>query len=144
MLLAAPAAAVADSRPLDGMTLAQVRIQQHIIIRVPRAMSPVGNPRPLPPSPPINWTEKRADNCVKLERLAGAAVTRADSVDLLMINGRRMRAKLDAECPALDFYSGLYVKPTRDGMLCASRDIIRSRAGSECRIRAFRSLEPEH
>ena len=57
-----------------------------------------------------------------------------------MADGTRLRALFDDDCPALDFYSGLYVKGTTDGMVCADRDSIRSRSGSVCRIDGFKRL----
>jgi hypothetical protein len=123
--------------------LAQVRIQQHIVIRVPRP-DPVRRAAAPPPAPlpPIDWVEKRTDDCVSTDALSGAAIIRSDSVDLVLSGGRRVRAKLGSECPALDFYAGFYVKPNKDGKLCAKRDVFRSRAGGECRIRSFRTLIP--
>jgi hypothetical protein len=128
---------------LTGTRVAQVRIQQHIVIRVPRPDAIRRVSAPAAPLPPIAWVEKSADKCVELTRLAGAAITRPDSVDLVLAGGKRVRAKLGKECPALDFYSGFYVKPTKDGMVCAKRDTFRSRAGGECQIKQFRTLIPE-
>lgn len=128
---------------LTGTRLAQVRIQQHIVIRIPRPDAVRRVSAPAAALPPIAWVEKGADKCIELTRLAGAAITKPDSVDLVLAGGRRIRAKLGKECPALDFYSGFYVKPTKDGMVCAKRDTFRSRAGGECQIKQFRALIPE-
>lgn len=143
--LAAPSDAGGKGAPatLDGTRLAQVRIQQHIVIRIPRPDAIRRVSAPAAPLPPIAWVEKASDKCVQMNRLAGAAITRSDSVDLVMAGGKRIRAKLGKECPALDFYSGFYVKPTKDGMVCAKRDTFRSRAGGECQIKSFRTLIPE-
>jgi hypothetical protein len=144
LLLPASAAGARDPAPASGaVRVAQVRIQQHIVIRVPRP-DPVRRaaaPAP-PPLPPIDWVEKRADDCVSTAALSGAAIVRSDSVDLVLTGGRRVRAKLGNECPALDFYAGFYVKPNKDGKVCAKRDVFRSRAGGECRIKSFRTLTP--
>ena len=78
-----------------------------------------------------------------MNQLAGAAFTRADSVDLFMRGGRRMRAQLDDNCPALDFYSGFYLTPTRDGQVCGGRDTIRTRSGGQCDIERFREMVPQ-
>lgn len=126
-----------------GTRIAQVRIQHHIVIRVPRPDTVRRVSAPAAPLPPITWVEKGSDRCVETSRLAGAAITRSDSVDLVMAGGKRIRAKLGRECPALDFYSGFYVKPNKDGKVCAKRDVFRSRSGGECRIHAFRNLIPE-
>jgi len=63
-----------------------------------------------------------------------------DSVDLITAAGRRLRARFDDDCRAIDFYAGFYLKRTVDGMLCAKRDAIRSRSGDFCRIEAFKQL----
>lgn len=145
-----PLAASGQSKPQPSPAaapptrLAQVRIQQHIVIRVPRPEAVRRTAAPAPaPLPPIAWVEKRADDCVPVESLSGAAIIRSDSVDLVLSGGRRVRAKLGTECPALDFYAGFYVKPNKDGKVCAKRDAFRSRSGGECRIRSFRALTPE-
>lgn len=154
LLLAATTALLLPSAPpgeerkvAPGATsqsrIAQVRIQQHIVIRVPRPDTVRRVSAPAAPLPPIAWVEKDSDKCVKIETLAGATITRPDSVDLFLSGGKRLRAKLGDECPALDFYTGFYVKPTRDGMVCAKRDVFRSRSGGECRIKAFRTLVPQ-
>ncbi|MEG3182091.1 hypothetical protein [Sphingomonas sp. LT1P40] len=133
---AAPAPSVVGTR------IAQVRIQQHFVVRVPRPDSVRRVSIPTAPLPPIAWVEKDADKCVKMQSLSGATITRPDSVDLFLAGGKRIRAKLGNECPALDFYTGFYVKPTKDGMICAKRDVFRSRSGGECKIKAFRTLIP--
>jgi hypothetical protein len=52
-----------------------------------------------------------------------------------------VRAMVDDDCTALDFYDGFYVQP-KDDRLCVRRDEIRSRMGASCRIEKFRSLTP--
>ena len=75
--------------------------------------------------------------------LTGAAIDREGEVDLVIGGTRRMRAKLDDDCPTLDFYRGFYLKPTPDGQLCAGRDALRSRSGAYCAITRFRMLVPK-
>ena len=100
-------------------------------------------PTRAPPPPAITWEEKSGPRCVPVGELAGAGFTARQSVDLMMTGGRRLRARLDKECVALDFYRGFYLKPNRDGMVCADRDVIRNRAGGECQIDSFRRLVPK-
>ncbi|MBD8677964.1 hypothetical protein [Sphingomonas sp. CFBP 13720] len=127
----------------QGVTTIRTEIRvQRMVVRVPRApfaSAAYSSPRPLPP---IQWVEKHADRCVPIQDLAAVTVTRTDSVDLLLNGGKRLRARLADDCPALDFYAGLYLKPTGDGKMCASRDVIRSRSGGQCRIATFRTLVP--
>src|SRR5919199_3996861 len=89
-----------------------------------------------------NWKEKKGPRCVPARALAGAALSRPDSVDFILRDGSRMRARLQSRCPALDYYYGFYIAPNPDGMVCADRDMIRSRVGGQCNIDKFRSLKP--
>lgn len=127
------------SPPQGEVVHSEVRIQR-IIVRVPRMdVNPVSTSRALPA---ITWVEKRTDRCVPVASLAAVSITRPDSVDLMLAGGKRLRARLEDDCPTLDFYSGFYMKRTPDGMVCASRDSIRSRSGGRCRISSFRMLVP--
>ena len=126
--------------------LAQISVRERVIIRVetlaPRAM-PARASRAAALPKPVKWKERKAKKCVAVAALAGASVTREDSVDLRMRDGSRLRARLESSCPALDFYSGFYLKPTKDGRICADRDTIYSRSGGHCEITAFRNLVPD-
>ncbi|OQW71102.1 MAG: hypothetical protein BVN33_16645 [Proteobacteria bacterium ST_bin13] len=113
--------------------------RQRIVIRVPKLPNPPRAPQQIAASP-IRWKEMKADKCLAIGSITGVAVSRTESVDLLTIDGRRLRAKFDDDCPAIDFYAGLYIRRTIDGMICAKRDAIRSRSGDSCRIEAFREL----
>lgn len=141
LTLAAPMAGAQQraSEPREEVVHTEVRIQR-IIIRVPRTeIAPASTARALPA---INWVEKRTDRCVPVSSLAAVSITRPDSVDLTLAGGKRLRARLEDDCPTLNFYSGFYLKRTPDGMVCASRDSIRSRSGGQCRISSFRMLVP--
>lgn len=125
-------------------TRTMVQIERHIIVRVPRMSAAPGviPTAVAAPIPPVSWSERRVEQCVPISSLAGASITRPDSVDLVLSGGRRMRARLGDDCPALGFYSGFYIRPPADGQICARRDSIRSRAGGECRITGLRALVP--
>jgi hypothetical protein len=75
--------------------------------------------------------------------VGGAAVIEEDSVDLILKGGQRVRARFASSCAALDYYSGFYILPTKDGRICADRDSIHTRAGGECQIARFRLLVPD-
>jgi hypothetical protein len=77
---------------------------------------------------------------VPIKLIAGAALLRQDSVDLVLRDRSRVRARLGRDCPALNYYRGFYVRPNADGQICADRDHFRSRVGAECEIDAFKSL----
>jgi hypothetical protein len=120
-----------------------VTFHQQIIIRV----SPGGRPAMSQLDQnagrrPIVWQEERGPRCVPARQIAHAALMRQQSFDLVLRDRTRLRARLERRCPALDFYVNFYISPTRDGLICADRDSIRSRAGGECRIDRFRTLRP--
>ena len=140
LLALAPAAMASEPASLDGVELAQLMIHQRIVIRIPR----LDAPPPMPMPQPLRWSEKKGPKCVPMDTLGAAVVTTADSIDLLTTEGERIRARLGDDCPALDFYSGLYLKRTADGMLCAKRDVLRSRSGSACGITGFKRLKAKH
>jgi hypothetical protein len=138
LLLAAPAS---PPQPLDWELATAMLQQQRITVHVPRltvrrATIVVRTTRPTA------LVEKKADDCVKMEDLAGFSVNRFDSVDLVLKNGSLLRAKLGNDCPALGFYSGFYVKAHKDKKMCAKRDAIRSRSGRLCSVQSFAALVP--
>jgi len=109
--------------------------RQQIVIRAPAGL------RPEPPlASPIRWEEHRGPRCIPWARIAGAVQLGQNSVDLLLRDRTRIRARLERRCPALDYYRGIYLPATADGLTCADRDSIRSRTGGECPIDQFRTL----
>lgn len=143
LLLALPGAAlpgeIGPSADMDGLQLAQLTVHQRIVIRIPVPMSRAPMPMPRPVRPAME--EHKGPRCVALDTLAGSGVARKDSVDLALIDGQLLRAKLDDDCPALDFYAGVYLKPAPDGSMCAKRDVIRARSGRACMISSFKKLK---
>ena len=132
LLLLGAAPPAPQSEPLQ---FAQVIIREQIIVRVPMRL------REAPPAVPIRWRESRGPACVAASDIAGATLLGDHSVDLILRDKRRLRARLSSRCPALAYYRGFYVRPTEDGMICAERDSIRSRMGGQCEIERFRSLK---
>jgi hypothetical protein len=127
-LLAGSEAPPTPAEPVKVMT-----VEERLIIRVPVA------PRPRLH---IRWEEEKGPKCLPAYAIAGAFLSGPDSVDFLLRNRQMMRAKLDSDCEALDFYGGFYVQP-EDRRICARRDTIRSRVGGSCRILKFRTLVPK-
>jgi hypothetical protein len=124
----------ADS--VAGTQFAQLVVREQIIVRVPATKRPRAQARP------IRWREGRGPRCVRASMIRGAALLGQNSVDLLLKDNRRIRIKLESSCPALDYYAGFYVRPTEDGLICAERDVIRSRVGGQCGIERFARLWP--
>lgn len=124
--------------------MAQVTVRERVVIRVPTLAprpSRVSKGGVLPPRA-IAWKESKGPRCLQLKSLAGAAITSRASVDLVLRGGARYRAKLERGCPALDFYRGFYLKPHRDGRVCADRDTLHDRSGNQCEVTVFRTLVP--
>lgn len=130
-LVVASAAAAAPA-----IQYAQVTIQQRIIIRVPTRVMPP------PPAPITRWKSKSFKKCFSIQGIAGAIPVAPDAVDLILPGGKRIRAELESSCPALDYYSGFYLRPDEQGMICAGRDSIHARSGGECQISRFRKMVP--
>lgn len=129
-----PAGDGASSKPVQ---FAQMMIREQIIVRVPSRMR-----KAAPPASQIEWVEGRGPKCVPAKAIAGASLLGPGSVDLILRNNSRIRAKLESSCPALDYYYGFYISPHADGQICADRDTIRSRMGGQCEIERFRTLRP--
>lgn len=123
-----------------GTVLAQLRVEQRVVIRVPTQPAAISA---LAPNKPVKWKEKKGPKCIALNRLRAAAVTTDDSIDLVLQNGARLRAKLNSSCPAIDFYQGFYLRPSADGLICSDRDSVRTRAGAVCEITRLRTLVAE-
>lgn len=115
--------------------------EQIIMIRTPAASQGVAAAAaPAPNASPIRWREHGGPRCIAWSRIAGVGLLSQDSVDLVLRDGTRVRAKLERRCPALDYYRGFYLQATPDGLTCADRDTIRARTGGECEIDRFRTL----
>lgn len=135
MLFALAPGAAPAQRESDAV--AQFAIRQQVVVRVPRLSPP---PTAAMVTAPVEWREKKGPKCISLAGLAGALVTQPGAIDLVQEGGNRVRAQLDRKCRPLDFYSGFYIRPTRDGQVCADRDAVRSRSGRLCQIDKFRQL----
>jgi len=137
-LLLALAGAAAPTPGEAQTRYGQVVYRERIMIRVSEGLRGDGS---AARSQPVRWKEKKGPKCVAMRAIAGAALIGQNSVDLILRDRSRVRAKLESSCPALDYYHGFYVTPTSDGQICADRDPIRSRMGGECGIDKFKALE---
>lgn len=131
----------------------QLVIERQLIIRIPARPSSINNfsaaeagsvqrRAPTPPPPPIVWKESKAPKCVPMRSLVGIQAVQRDSIDLITRENQRLRARLNRGCRALDFYSGFYMKASKDGRLCADRDALHARSGAECEVERFRLMVP--
>lgn len=130
MFLLTATAALSQSSP---NMVRRVVIQDQLILRIPV------RPRPMRP---MEWKEKKGPKCLESRRIAGAVLSGPSSIDFVMRDRSRVRARMDSKCPALDFYGGFYLQPD-DQRVCAKREVIRSRDGGSCAIERFRRLVPK-
>lgn len=136
-------APAAPSRPIE---LAQVTIEQRVIIRIPTV--PVRPARTnamdeRAPAPPIRWKESKGPKCLPLNRIRGAVITATSGVTMVTGRDEQFRAHFGRACRPADFYSGFYIQPSKDGSLCAGRDTLHARNGSACEIEKFSKMTAE-
>ena len=130
-------AAASGVPTIDGIELAQLTIQQRVVVRVPLASA-----RRVE-SVPVRWLEKKGPKCVGLEGLAGFVVRGPQTVDLFMRGGQRVRTRLEKQCTRVDLGYGFYIRPNADGRLCSNRDTLHARTGGRCEVERFTNLVPE-
>jgi hypothetical protein len=116
-----------------SQSVTRLVIRDEVVWRVPVA------PRPIQQH--IAWVETKGPKCVPTGAIRRAMLAGRGNVDFVLANRTRIRAKFDDDCPALDFYAGLYLLPD-DDLLCAKRDSVHSRVGGSCEIQKFRLLQP--
>ena len=125
--------ALFGAQPPVTATVSRLVVRDEIVMRVP-----VVRPRA---SSPVRWVEKKGPKCIRSTSVIAAALADESSIDFLLRDRRRVRAKMDSECPTLDFYGGFYLQP-EDDRICAQREEIRNRMGGACRIERFRTMVP--
>jgi hypothetical protein len=124
--------------PADRVTIAQLTITHSLVIRIPGwRRSAAGQP-----APGSQFKEHKGPHCIDAAAIGAAAISAPDGVDFIVKGGQRVRARLEEQCPALDYYSGFYVVPPPDGKICAGRDSIHTRSGGDCQVDRFRTLTP--
>ncbi|MBY2928105.1 hypothetical protein FIM10_05375 [Sphingomonadales bacterium 56] len=132
LLLVAPTA--------GPVQMAQMSIEQRVIIRVPMAKKGRA-PARIAPQAGREWKERKGPRCIALRSIRSASVVVGHGVDLLLADNHRYRARLERGCSSTGFYSGFYVEPDDDGSLCSGRDELQARSGLSCVIDSFRRLE---
>ena len=136
-----------DPRP---QVLAQVRIEQRIIIRVPRQslsrsslMADIAPPRRAPRPEPPKFERRKVGKCLAMRDVSGVRVINDDMLVLFMRDQRMIEAELEKSCSAREFYQGFYMERSGDGRLCVDRDLLQARSGSKCEVNKLRQLVPE-
>ena len=118
----------------DDQVVRRVIVHDEVLFRIPI------RPRI---SRPIEWVEQKGPKCVPANMLAGAMLSGPSSIDFVLRNRQRVRAIMDDDCPALDFYGSFYLQPD-DDYICAKRETIHIRSGGSCRIEKFKWLVPQY
>ena len=123
----------------------QVRVQQRVIIRVPRqTVTPVGlGSRNSAKLSPTRYKEEKVGKCLMMDRLVGSRPGPKDSLELVTRDGEMIRAYLGDGCLAREFYAGAYMERPVDGKLCIDRDLLHARTGAKCEVDKFRLLVPQ-
>lgn len=127
----------------------QVRIEQRIIIRVPRqslsrsSLAPMPAPRRADPPEPPKFERRKIGKCVAMRDVTGVRVLDDDMLVLFTRDRKMIEAELERSCSARDFYQGFYMERSADGRLCVDRDLIQARSGSKCEVERLRQLVPE-
>jgi hypothetical protein len=138
-----------DALAPQAPDMAQVRIEQRIIIRVPRqslsrsSLVPLPAPRRAPPPEPPRFERRKAGKCVAMRDVTGVRVINNDMLVLFMRDERMIEAELERSCRAREFYQGFYMERSSDGRLCVDRDLLQARSGSKCEVEKLRLLVPE-
>jgi len=126
----------------DPASAQQVRIEQHLIIRIAPRGPDTSFLMDVPSGPAApRFYERKTGSCLPVQGIAGVQVM-DDRLVLFMRDRRMIGASLDRACRPRDFYSGFYVEHTADGQICAGRDQVHSRAGATCGISRLRELIP--
>lgn len=132
-----------QARPPGPPSVQGMVFHQQVIIRVTPVPRPgIAGSRIAQSAPSIDWHESGGPRCIPIRAILGAAQITQDSIDLVLRDATRIRARLERRCPAMDYYFGVYLRPNPDGMLCADRDAFRARSGGTCEIERFRTLRP--
>ncbi len=147
---------VSDASPIRWITDAfrtqaaeQVRMEQHIVIRISPAAPAVPLPRPdarrnfaadMARGGSNRFEERGMGKCVPVSAISGVQISAQNRLILFMRDQRIISAALEKGCGARDFYSGFYVERSTDGMMCSGRETLQSRTGVSCKLGKLRQL----
>lgn len=118
----------------------QVRIAQRVVIRI----APQGTVNQIivreNSSVRPKFKERKTGDCLSLGGIEGVRVNSDHRLLLFMRDHRLIGANMDESCQARHFETGFYVDRSSDGLLCANRDMLRSRSGASCSVSRLREL----
>jgi hypothetical protein len=115
----------------------QVRIEQHVIIRITPTRPELRDQ--MFAAPPrsdrrLRFREEKHGRCVNIENISGISPMEPNRLVMFMRNHHMLSLALDRACDADAFYLGAYVVRSDDGKLCTGRDVLRARSGATCRV----------
>lgn len=122
----------------------QVRIDQRVIVRLPRQPATSANvvTQKMSKAVVTRYKEQKIGKCLWIDKLAGSRPGTKDSLEIMTRDGVLIRAYLGDGCRAREFYAGAYMERPYDGKLCVDRDLLHARTGAKCEVDKFRLLVP--
>ncbi len=131
-------------RPIDLNEEFQVRVEQRVIVRVPRQSitQASGAVQGGLSSRLIKYDEQKIGKCLIMDRFIASRPGGGskENLELVTRDGSIVRAYLGDGCLAREFYAGAYMERPGDGKLCVDRDLMHARTGAKCEIDKFRLL----
>lgn len=120
----------------------QVQTRQRVMIRI----TPLSRVAPPPPVPvqkaePQRKVTGETRQCIPLADVAGVKLGQGRTLHLYMRDKRVISTLLERSCQVSSFYSGFYVERPADGMLCAGREALHARSGTDCQLSAFSEVD---
>lgn len=125
-----------------GRAWYQIHVEQHVIIRIAPGSSQTRQHElaNLPHRADLaksRYKQVPYHGCIRIDGIDGVSANSGNQLFLFTRDHGVMAASLKQSCPAQAFYSGFYVERSKDGRLCASRDILHSRSGQSCAIQSL-------
>lgn len=133
---------------IDDTVNQTVLVERQIMIRVPASRNQSSGflesrrSRPIANQVPVQWREVKAPRCIPARSILGVQYVQRSSIELITRERQRLRAALNRDCRAVDFYSGFYVAAAKDGQICADRDVLHARSGARCDVQKFSYVVP--
>ena len=122
----------------------QVRIDRRVVIRISPRSSRAPRTQLMADLPngeiPATFKERKIGKCIPVRGIAGVQAGNGNRLIFYMRDQRIISANLEKACKASAYYSGFYVEPSKDGMLCVDRDVLQSRSGTNCELDRIRQL----
>lgn len=140
----APAASDQSDRVAETFEAVQhqIRVERRVIVRITpfgarQVPSKMSAPDARPVTRSVDASGPVKDGCVPLSEVAGVRLADGRRLLLFMRDRTVISASFERSCPVQGFYSGFYVERPRDGLLCAGRERLHARSGTDCTLGGF-------